>query len=92
METQRANKRSRTCRMVYQGSAMQVQDTIRPPKRVMPPHKRAMWARCMSLGLLALLLAGDGMPIKHSMCHERQAWEIKSKLVVESGMIWEGDE
>jgi len=78
--------------MVYQGSAMQVQDTIRPPKRVMPPHKRAMWARCMSLGLLALILAGDGIPVKHPVCHEPQAWEIRSRIVIEQGLIWEVDE
>ena len=53
---------------------------------------KALRARCLSLGLLALMLAGDGMPIKHPICYERQAWEINSKLVVESGLIWEVDE
>jgi len=92
MAPQRRNKRSGVNPVVYKGKALQVQKTVRVTIRTLPANKRAMWARCLSLGLLALLLAGDGMPIKHSMCHERQAWEIKSKLVVESGMIWEVDE
>ena len=89
MATQRTNKGPGTRSMVYQGAAMQVQDTIRLPKRAMPSHKRAMWARCLSLGLLAaLMLAGDGMPIKHPVCHERQAWQATSRIVVEQGLIW----
>jgi hypothetical protein len=46
----------------------------------------------MSLGLLALILAGDGIPVKHPVCHEPQAWEIRSRIVIEQGLIWEVDE
>ena len=92
MATKRTMQRTRTHPVVYKGKTLQVQNTMGYSARCMPAHKRALRARCLSLGLLALMLAGDGMPIKHPICHERQAWEINSKLVVESGLIWEVDE
>jgi hypothetical protein len=92
MATQRKNKRQRVDPVVYQGKALQMQDSIRTSIRTLSSNKRRLFALFVSVGLLALMLAGDGMPIKHPVCRERQEWEIKSKLVVEQGLIWEVDE
>ena len=78
--------------MVYKGKALQMQNTVRPSIRAMPANKRRLWAVCVPVGLLALILAGDGQPVKRELRHEPQAWEIRSKIVVEQGLIWEVDE
>jgi hypothetical protein len=93
MATKGTKQRTRINRMVYKGKALQMQDTVRPPIRSLPMHKRHLLTLCMSVGLLALIvlwrmLAGDG-----SITYvQRPEWQMSSRIVVDQGLIWEVDE
>ena len=92
MATKGTKQRTRAHPVVYKGQALQMQDSVRAPVWSLPTNKRLLLTLCVSICLLVLILAGDGMPVKYPVCHERQAWQVTSKIVVEQGLIWEVDE
>ena len=79
--------------MVYRGrQSLQIQGTKRNSRRKLPSDEQPMQLSRLSvsiaLAIFALMLAGDGMPIKHPVYPGPQAWQIRSKIVAEQGLIW----